>query len=184
MKNRLLLFLVFSLTFVLCSCGNPPPDQLFARVVLNTNLLFGFAGSGMQRELASPSVKLTDEKTMATAPMKRAEVVQTKLETVEANFEKVKAISSNEETKAMLDAAIDLYEFVIPVYKNEYTQLAKLYDDAAPADQIAALEKAIEEKYGARFEELYTAVGTTGKAYAAKHNIPVREVNPAPRRAN
>ena len=184
MKNRLLLFLVYCLAFVLASCGNPPPDQLFARVVLNTNLLFGFAGSGMQRELASPSVKLTDEKTMATAPMKRAEVVQTKLETVEANFEKVKAISSDEETKAMLDAAIALYEFVIPVYKNEYTQLAKLYDEGASADQIAALEKTIQEKYGARFEELYTAVGTTGKAYAAKHNIPFQEVNPAPRRAN
>lgn len=182
MKNRLPLFLVLSLAFVLVSCGNPPPDQLFARVVLNTNLLFGFAGSGMQRELASPSVKLVDEKTMATAPMKREEVVKTKLETIETNFEKVKAISSNEETKDMLNAAIVLYEFVIPVYKNEYAQLAKLYDDGAPADQIAALEKTIQEKYGAKFEELYNAVGTTGKAYAAKHNIPVREVNPAPRR--
>lgn len=184
MKKTLPLFLVFGFTLVLVSCGNPPPDQLFARVVLNTNLLFGFAGSGMQRELASPSVKLVDEKTMATAPMKRAEVVKTKLETVETNFEKVKALSSNEENKEMLNAAIALYEFVIPVYKNEYAQLAKLYDDGAPADQIAALEKTIQEKYGARFEELYNAVGTTGKAYAAKHNIPVREVNPAPRRAN
>ena len=184
MKNKLLLVLACSFAVVFISCGNPPPDQLFARVVLNTNLLFGFAGSGMQRELASPSVKLVDEKTMATAPMKRAEVVQTKLETIEANFEKVKAISSNEETKPMLDAAIALYEFVIPVYKNEYAQLAKLYDDGAPAEQIAALEKTIQEKYGARFESLYDAVGTTGKAYAAKHNIPVREVNPAPRTAN
>jgi hypothetical protein len=138
----------------------------------------------MQRELASPSVKLVDEKTMATAPMKRAEVIKTKLETVEANFEKVKAIGSNEETKEMLNASLALYEFVIPVYKNEYTQLAKLYDEGAPAEQIAALEKTIQEKYGARFEELYNAVGTTGKAYAAKHNIPVREVNPAPRRTN
>ena len=84
----------------------------------------------------------------------------------------------------MLDAAVALYEFVIPVYKNEYAQLAKLYDDGAPAEQIAALENTIQEKYGARFESLYNAVGTTGKAYAAKHNIPVREVNPAPRTAN
>jgi hypothetical protein len=183
MKKILPLLLVFSFTFVLFSCGNPPPDQLFARVVLNTNLLFGFAGAGMQRELASPSVKLVDEKTMATAPMKRAEVVKTKLETIETNFEKVKAIGSNEETKDMLNATIALYEFVIPVYKNEYAQLAKLYDEGAPAEQITALEKTIQEKYGARFEELYNAVGTTGKAYAAKHNIPVREVNPAPRTA-
>ena len=84
----------------------------------------------------------------------------------------------------MLNAALAVYEFVIPVYKNEYTQLAKLYDEGAPTEQIAALEKTIREKYGARFEELYKAVGITGKAYAVKHNIPVREVNPAPRTAN
>ena len=116
--------------------------------------------------------------------MKRAEVVQTKLEAVESSYEKVKGLSSNDETKEMLNAAVALYEFVIPVYKNEYTQLAKLYDDGAPTEQIAALEKTIREKYAARFEELYKALGTAGKAYAAKHNIPVREVNPAPRTAN
>ncbi len=180
MKNIIALFLILSFTLILSSCGNPPPDQLFARVVLNCNLLFGFAGSGMQRELASPSVKLTDERTGATAPMTRAEVIKTKLATVEENYGKVKALSSNEETKEMLSAAITLYEFVIPVYKNEYSQLATLYDEGAPPDKIAALEKTIQEKYGAKFQELYSAVGATGKAYAAKHNIPVREVNPAP----
>lgn len=106
-----------------------------------------------------------------------------KLDTIEENYGKVKALSSNAETKEMLSAAQALYEFVLPVYKNEYTQLAALYDDGAPADKTAALEKTIQEKYGAKFQELYTALGTAGKAYAAKHNIPVREVNPAPRTA-
>lgn len=171
-----------SVPFFLVACGNPPPEKLFAQVVLNANLLYGFAGAGMQRELASPSVKLTDEKSGATAPMKRAEVVKTKLDNIEANYQKVKALSSDEETKDMLTAALALYEFVLPVYKNDYTQLAALYDEGAPADKIAALEKTIQEKYGAKFQELYNAVGTTGKAYAAKHKIPFREVNPAPAR--
>ncbi len=180
MKNIIALLLVFSIAFILLSCGNPPPQQVFGIAVLNSNLLFGFAGSGMQRELASPSEKLTDEKTGASAPMKRAEVVKTKLEAVETNYGKVKALSSNEDAKEMLNASLALYEFAIPVYKNEYTQLARLYDEGASTDQIAALEKTIPEKYGARFEELYKSLGTAGKAYAAKHNIPVREVNPAP----
>ncbi len=184
MKNIIALLLVFSFTVVLFSCGNPPPQQVFGIAVLNSNLLFGFAGSGMQRELASPSAKLTDEKTGTTAPMKRAEVVKTKLEATETNYGKVQALSSNEETKEMLNAALALYEFVIPVYKNEYTQLATLYDEGAPADKIAALEKTIQEKYGAKFKELYEAAGTAGKAYAAKHDIPVRDMNPAPRTAN
>lgn len=184
MKNTIAPILLLSFTFLLVSCGNPPPDQVFGRAVLNANLLFGFAGAGMQRELASPSSKLTDERTGASAPMKQAEVVKTKLDRIETSYGEVKALSSNEETKEMLNAALALYEFVIPVYKNEYTQLAALYDDGAPADKITALEKTIHDKYGAKFVELYNALGTAGKAYAAKHNIPVREVNPAPRTAN
>ena len=184
MKNKLLQVIVLGFAFALISCGNPPPDQLLARVVLNANLLYGFAGAGMQRDFTSPSVKLVDEKSGATAPMKRAELLQTKLETVETNFAKVKALRSTDDNKEMLNAALALYEFVLPVYKNEYAQLARLYDDGAPAEQIAAMEKSIQEKYGAKFEELYAAVGATGKAYAAKHNIPLKEVNPAPPKIN
>ena len=181
MKKIAALTLTLSLTFILTACGNPPPRDVFGIAVLNCNLIFGFAGRGMQSELSSPSVKLTDEKTGATAPMKRAEVVKTKLETIETNYGKVKGLKSDAATKEMLDASLALYEFVIPVYKNEYTQLAALYDENAPADKIAALEKSIQDNYGAKFRELYNAVGTTGKAYAAKHDIPVQEVNTSPR---
>jgi hypothetical protein len=180
MKNTIAFTLAFSVTLLLFSCGNPAPQEYFGLVVLNGNLLFGFAGAGLHRELASPSVKLTDERTGATAPMTRAELIKTKLETIAANYEKVKALSSNEETKEMLEAARALYEFVLPVYRTEYAQLAALYDEGASAEKIAALEKTIQEKYAARFAELYKALGTAGKAYAAKHKIPVREVNPAP----
>lgn len=181
MKKIASVTLTLSLTLILIGCGNPPPRDVFGIAVLNCNLIFGFAGRGMQSELSSPSVKLTDQKTGATAPMKRAEVVKNKLEYIETNYGKVKGLKSDAETKEMVEASLALYEFVIPVYKNEYMQLAALYDEGAPADKIEALEKSIQEKYGARFKELYNAVGTTGKAYAAKHNIPVQEVNTSPR---
>ncbi len=183
MKNIIALLIVFSFTFLLISCGNTPPEKYFSVAVLNGNQLYGFAGSGLERELASPSIKLTDEKTGASAPMKRAEVVQTKLAAIETSFEKVQALGSNEDAKEMVNASLALYEFAIPVYKNEYTQLARLYDEGAPTEQFAILEKTIREKYGAKFEELYKALGTAGKAYAAKHNIKVREVNPAPQKS-
>lgn len=113
--------------------------------------------------------------------MKRAEVVKDKLTRVEENFTQVKGLSSNDDNKEMLAASIALYEFVLPVYKNEYTALAALYDANAPAAQIAAAEKNITDKYEAKFEELYNAVVKTGTAYAQKHGIPVQQVNPSPR---
>jgi len=164
---------------LLMSCADAPEKQ-FGIAALNCNLLYGFAGDGMQRELASPSVKLVDEKTLATAPMKRSEVISEKLESLQTNYEKVKKLSSNDENKEMLNASLALYEFTLPVYKKEYTELAALYDGGAGADKIAAAEKSINEKYGVKFEELYNAVITTGTAYAEKHGIPVKQVNPSP----
>lgn len=114
------------------------------------------------------------------APVTRMEVVKEKLARVEENFQKVKDLGSNEEAADMLKAAATLYEFVIPVYKNEYTQLAALYDANAPAEKIAAAEKNITDTYAARFEELYNNVVKTGTAYAEKNGIEVRQVNPSP----
>jgi len=178
MKKGLLVLITSCLLF---SCSNPAPEEYFSQASLNANLLYGFAGSGMQREFASPSEKLVDEKTLATAPMKRAEVLQAKLDAVEAAYKKITALKSNDEAEEMLNASRALFEFVLPVYRKEYKELADLYDNNAGADKISAMETSISEKYGARFLELYNALGTAGKAYAAKHGIKVMEVNPSPR---
>jgi hypothetical protein len=41
---------------VLGACDTATPEQYFSRAVLNSNLLYGFAGAGMHRQLASPPV--------------------------------------------------------------------------------------------------------------------------------
>ncbi len=171
--------------FVLCllasSCSHTPREY-FDQAALNCNALYGFASAyELKRDIATPQEKLVDEKTMKMAPVTRAEVVKDKLTSVEENYSKVKSLGSNEDADAMLKASTALYEFVIPVYKNEYTQLAALYDANAPADKIAAVEKNITDKYAAKFEELYNNVVKTGSAYAEKNGIEVRQVNPEPR---
>lgn len=175
-KNIILLVLV---CLILFSCSTSP-QEYFGQAALNCNMLYGFAGYELKRDLATPAEKLVDEKTLATAPMKRAEVVQQKLEMVESNFKKVKNLSATDDTKELLHASTALYEYVLPVYKNEYHQLAALYDEGTATDKIAAMEKSINEKYEAKFLELYNAVWAAGKAYATKNGIKVIDVNPSP----
>jgi hypothetical protein len=118
---------------------------------------------------------------MASAPMKRAEVLKHIQDAAQSNYEKIKALTNNDDTKDMLKASLALHEFVLPVYKNEYTALAALYDSGAPKEKIAALEKQIADTYGAKFQALHNAVLDSGKIYAAKHNIKFSVVNPEPR---
>jgi hypothetical protein len=169
-----------ALLLLLSSCFNVSPEKNFGIAALSSNVLYGFTGPGLHRQFASPSEKMVYEKTYATAPMSRAEVLQSKLDVVEDFYSKIKALSINEDSKAMITASLALYEFVLPVYKNEYRQLAALYDSNAPADSIAAFEKSLSDKYETEFEKLHRQLLEAGKTYAARHNIAVQEVNPSP----
>ncbi len=134
----------------------------------------------MQRDLGQPSVQIVDPKTMATATVKRKVVVDQKIAALEANLQKVNALPGNTEAEEMIRASKALYAWVLPVYKNEYRQLAALYDEGAPAEQIAAMENQIRQTYEPKFLELYNTLWTAGIAYARKHDIQVKEVNPSP----
>jgi hypothetical protein len=66
-----------------------------------------------------------------------------------------------------------LHEYVLPVYKTEYQQLAKLYDKGASKKEIQSLTQSIHDKYYPGFDELFNKLTTTAKAFAEKHNIKV-----------
>ena len=168
------VFLILALAFVIFSCNRPSPEKYFTTIVLNTNLLYGFAGEGMQRQLSSPSARLVDIKTGATEPEKRTNVIEQKTEILEKILRQIKNLPDWSESNEMHQAAIDLYEYVLPVYKTEYKQLAELYDKNTGREQITKMEKEITDKYEAGFEILHNKLISAGKLYAAKHKINVR----------
>lgn len=160
--------------FFLTGCTTSTPEDYFDIAVLNCNFIQGFAGAGLQRELDDPTVKLVEGTKNETVPMTRKEVIESKTQTIQANFEKIKQLKQTEETRAMLQSSIALYEYVLPVYKNEYQQLARLYDEAAPKEQIESMHQQIESKYYSNYEKLFNALTTVAKPYAAKNNIQVQ----------
>ncbi len=161
-----------TLIVLLSSCSEPP-RTCFDRAVLNCNMFHDFASRGMDRQLESPTVKLTDAKTGATAPMTRKEVVDGKLAFIEQSFAKVQKLHQNDDNREMVQASLALYEFVLPVYRDDYQRLAKLYDEGAPKQAIAQLSATIAAKYGPQFAALSDRLTAAGKAYATRHDIKV-----------
>lgn len=121
-----IFFLLLLATGMLTSCSNRTPEQYFSQAALNSNLLYGFAGDGMHRELASPSEKLIGVNSGKTAPMKREEVIQIKLDAVEKPYKKIKSLKIADDSKEMVSASLAMFEFVIPVYKGEYRACSSL----------------------------------------------------------
>lgn len=176
------LLLLFSASLLFQSCNTATPEEYFDVAVLNCNMMHGFATDGILRELESPSVKLIEGSADKTEPMKRTEVIESKIQSLQPYYEKVKDMRQTDETRKMLQASIGLYEFVLPVYKNEYMQLAKMYDDNASKEQIEIFEQSIEQKYFSTFQSLFTKLEDAGKDYAKKNNINVQwDIQTSPR---
>lgn len=168
-----LRLLLAGLCILVFSCSQPTPEKYFDVAVLNSNLVVGFADDGLDRELESPSVKMGKTKD-EFVPMKRDEVIQSILQSVEENYEKLKSLPSNNEASAMVNASKDIYEFILPVYKKEYTELAALYDKGADPAAIELKTRQIHDLYSSGFAGRYSQLIALGKQYAAKHKIEVK----------
>lgn len=158
----------------LVSCNKASPREAFGAAVLNSNLMHGFAGPALQRELEQPSVKMAGDDPARTVPMTRAEVIDAKIQAIEASLAKLRALKVDEDAKAMVAASAALHEFVLSVYRDDYRKLAGLYDRGAGAEEIRAMEQGIGQRHRARFAELSAAVTAAGKPFADKHGIQVQ----------
>jgi len=155
------------------ACTTPTPEKYFDLAMLNSNMMAGFASDGMQQELDNPAVKTAEGNKNKAVHVKRKEVIDHKIEFLEANMKNIKLLKETMDSKDMLQAAIALSEYVLPVYKTEYQQLAKLYDKGANEKEIQSLTQAIHTKYYIGFNELFNTLAITGKSFADKHNIKV-----------
>jgi hypothetical protein len=170
MHNLSRLIVICSCLFV-TACNTATPEQYFDRTVLNSNMLVGFAGKGQLREMESPSATMGANG--ETVPLKRVDELNGKIKFIEDAFKKLKALKKTDDTKDMLKTSLALYEHVLPVYKREYLQLAKLYDDGAAKEQIQTLAQSIHDKYYLRYDELFNQLIGYGKVYAERHHIEV-----------
>jgi hypothetical protein len=172
MKYLFNIFLLSVACFTFKSCNTATPETYFDQAVLNSNMLVGFATNGFSRQLDAPSSKL-EPSTGKTLPVSRKELIEEKVKWVEESFAKINDLAETPDTKEMLQSSKALYEYVLPVYKTEYMQLAGLYDEGAAQDKIDASLKALNDKYSKGFNERYDKLISIGKGYAAKHSIKV-----------
>lgn len=161
---------MFCCGIFLMACNTATPEKNFDVAVLNTNVIVGFAGSRQLRNM-EPSPALDDKGKVVS--MTRENEVLSKIKFVEESLGKIKKLGETDDNRDIVQASLALYNYVLPVYKTEYMQLATLYDQNASEETIDAAAQAIGSKHAASFEALYGKLIAAGKVYASKHNIKV-----------
>jgi hypothetical protein len=173
MIRALLLFFAGLSGLLITSCNEPSPESYFSIAVLNCNSVHGFAAHGLQRELENPSMKMTGGDQNNFSPMKRKEILDNKIQNIDANLACLKQLKETTETRELISASKALYEYVLPVYENEYRELVRLYDDEASAESISSYAQLIHHRYYAGYVELIDKLVDAGKPFAEKHHIDV-----------
>src|SRR6266481_5296133 len=149
------VLVAFGVGSFLFSCNDATPENYFDEAVLNVNLITPFGGQAVLNSFAHPSVKLVPGTKDQTTPMTRKEIVEDQIQRVEANLTKIKALPDSEETRDMVNTSIKLHEFVLPVFKTEYRQLAELYDEGGPQEERVSAAREIDSKYLAGYQVLF-----------------------------
>ncbi|SFW80076.1 hypothetical protein [Chitinophaga sancti] len=165
------LFLILAVAAILPACTNPSPENYFDTAVLNTNMINDFGSDALTKMLIAQNVKYNG--TLPNGPNAATKMIDGKVQYIESTIKKVKDLKETSETKTMLRTSEALFEYVLPVYKNEYTALAKMSDEGGTKEDVLSLGKEIDEKYGARFDSLFEVLTSEGKRYAAAHDIKV-----------
>lgn len=172
-KKPALTFLSTILLFF-SSCFSESPQRFFDIAILNTNMITDFATPRFAKSILDETKEFPDIPSSKKKGNEAVENLKNKILYIEQSLEKIKKLSTNgEDQEEIKKISTELYELVIPVYKNEYMAYAKLCDSKGPQEEIQAMAAAIDAKYAMPFEQKYTTLMEKGKAYAQKHDLPV-----------
>jgi len=170
-KSGFAILILFTLFFSACS---ETPERFFDIAILNTNMINDFASADLARHINDETKEYPDIPSSKKKGNEAVTSLNNKILYLEQSLEKVKKLSaSGDEEKEIKSLSQQLYEMVIPVYKNEYMAFAKLCDSKGSETTKDEMIKSIDQKYGAQFEQNFNALMEKGKVYAQKHNIQV-----------
>ncbi|MFC4212708.1 hypothetical protein ACFOWA_16050 [Pedobacter lithocola] len=167
-------FYSLTLCILLLSSCSETPEKFFDIAILNTNMINDFASPDLARHIDEETKEFPNIPSSKKKGNEAETVIHNKILYLEQSLEKVKKLSpSGDDEEEIKKLSLQLYEMVIPVYKNEYLKYARICDKHGSQTSKDEIIDKIDQQYGLRFEQNYNALMDKGKAYAKENNIQV-----------
>lgn len=161
--------------FLFVSCNlNTSPNDFFGVAVLNTNMINDFGTDRLAKTIQLQTLEFADRPSTKKKGDEASNFVHNKVLYLEKVRKDIEELPENDDTRAIKELSLSIYEYVIPVYKNEYSTYAKLCDAKGPEDQKQQIIQDIERKYVPAFEDKFALLLEKGRAYAEKHSLNVK----------
>lgn len=176
MKTKAILIALILIFLQSCKMENTP-EEYFDISALNTNLFMDFGSKDfatMKQNKDANQLIAFDEKGTFPAKSYEDHILRFKVSYLKQSIKKIEDLKPTDETKPMIDASLDLFNFVKNKYETDYIKIARLMDTKAPQETI---DKAIAEMEASSFpvfEAKYKKLWDLALPYAKDHGIDVK----------
>jgi len=175
MKN--LLIILFLTAVLTQSCSSDKPEDYFAKTTLNVNKYSNMGSADFQQIIEIQSVNAmyaeVDGEFVPTNSYE-AHVKTLKVYEIEKDIEKIKNLRATEDTKEMINASLEVFNFVKSKYETDYVKIAKLMDDKVDQNKTDLAIRDFENQNLQELNEKINALHDIAIPYAKNNGMDVK----------
>ncbi|MDR7212416.1 hypothetical protein [Flavobacterium piscis] len=180
MRFKKIITLLFLSGFIFsCNLVNDSPDSIFKLIGLNANKVpssFGliFKEFRLQKAKGRLQVPAADNKSRRPATCVEA-VNYFYSNTFTEDIKKIKKLNKTEETKPIIEAGIELFEYAQEIHRNDFPKIAKMIDEGKSDEEIDLAAKQLDDTKGIELDKKHEKTMKLLLPYADKHGIKYKK---------
>lgn len=152
MKTQIILFFTIIISIVSCNLINDTPDQIFQTIGLNANKIptsFERVFKEFRQHKANGTLQLPSEDGLTMKKATCVEVVRFAYEnTFDEDIKRIKNLNPTKEAKPIVNAGIELFEYVDEIQSKDFLIIAKMIDEGKSDEEIDAAARKLDDTKG------------------------------------
>ncbi len=177
MKKHCFFYLFLAFAFLLTSCGlgeKSYPEQVFDKVAVAANKVpngFKVHFREIRGQLKAGSLVIVTPENEVKNVNATEYVTNHYVTMFEKDIQAIKEMKTDDETKPIFAATLDLFQYVDNIYKTDMLRIAKMIDDGQPNEDIDAAIEELEANKSKLIDERFNKVYDLIMPYADKHGV-------------
>lgn len=176
---KILSYLLVSGLLFSCNLFNDSPNRVFELIGLNANKIpssfLTVFKEYQQQKLNGTLQTLADDK-KSMRPSNCVEAVDFYYSnTFTEDIKKIKKLSKTEETKPIIEAGLELFEYAQEIQRNDFPKIAKMIDDGKSEEEINLVAQQLDDTKGVELDKKYEKVMKLLLPYADEHGVEYKK---------
>ncbi len=180
MKRKTNVLGIITLLLLFVSCQKETPQKVIEKTVLKANLLMANYGIGYFEQLKelqkNEYLTYYDSDGEEYAATYSQYLHKVTIPDLEKSLREIQRLAVNEDSKELISTSVALFEFCIDFYKQDYAEIAYMYDEGKTQQEINQLLREFKAKSLEEFKEKNRTLEEAAKIYAEKKGVNLKFV--------